>query len=219
MNDSMQTTLTSVCPICYSDTSSSHHIKPRSEGGKDDPRNKVGLCRRCHDIVEMIYGETGMEYSPSLVYHIQREFDLGEPIQKFPRRPKLRHSSPRHKSTYRFRGPVVKREDFPKIGTCVLCGREFERTRSNQATCQRCPAEQDKSPFVILAWTTETYLRDSKKERVYISTRGRLFKIKEGILCSTKYAHIPQRCLRNKTALVAFLESMKIEGARRQYIW
>jgi hypothetical protein len=34
---------------------SDHHLKPRSEGGTDDPDNLVTVCRDCHDIVEGPY--------------------------------------------------------------------------------------------------------------------------------------------------------------------
>lgn len=29
-----------------------HHLTPRAEGGSDDPKNLISLCRPCHDIVE-----------------------------------------------------------------------------------------------------------------------------------------------------------------------
>lgn len=31
---------------------SCHHIQPRSEGGSNNPKNLVTLCRPCHDLVE-----------------------------------------------------------------------------------------------------------------------------------------------------------------------
>ena len=40
------------CPICSNKAVSQHHIKPRAEGGTDDPRNLVWLCKKCHDEVE-----------------------------------------------------------------------------------------------------------------------------------------------------------------------
>lgn len=210
------TVLTGVCPICGEPAVSEHHIKPRDVGGSDEPRNKVWLCARCHNIVEMIYDETGVEYNPALVNAIQREFGLGEPTRKFPRRPKLKYSLPKRRSAYYFRDARVKREDFPKVGTCARCGREFERTRSNQAICQRCLAEQhltkwDKPSFVVLTWTTITYLSDTKKERIYVSTNGDVYRVKEGILHFTNYARIPRRYLKDKIDLVTFLKSMGIE--------
>lgn len=64
------------CPICDEYANSPHHIKPVEVGGSDEPRNKVLLCKRCHDIVEMIYNETGIEYCPTLVHYLHREFDF-----------------------------------------------------------------------------------------------------------------------------------------------
>lgn len=63
------------CPICGKEASSIHHIKPLRAGGKDIPVNRVMLCRSCHDIVEAIYDETGMEYCPALAYHLRLELD------------------------------------------------------------------------------------------------------------------------------------------------
>lgn len=41
------------CFCCGSGTRlSNHHIEPRDEGGSDSHRNKVTLCRTCHDEVE-----------------------------------------------------------------------------------------------------------------------------------------------------------------------
>ena len=49
------------CPLCDKEASSPHHIKPRSEGGTDDERNLVWLCKSCHDRVE------GLEFTPDLI--------------------------------------------------------------------------------------------------------------------------------------------------------
>jgi len=55
------------CPICDGEANSPHHIKPRSEGGGDEPRNIAWLCRRCHDLIE------GQTLSPYLIEKMRRE--------------------------------------------------------------------------------------------------------------------------------------------------
>ena len=49
------------CPLCDKEADSQHHIKPRSEGGSNEPRNLVWLCKACHNNVE------GREFTPSLI--------------------------------------------------------------------------------------------------------------------------------------------------------
>lgn len=164
MSDSIQTVLTSICPICHSGADSLHHIRPLSAGGTDEPRNKVWLCRRCHDIAETIYDETGMEYCPALVYHIRREFKLGGPV----REPSMRrkHDSLKHRRpAFRFQEVRTeetgypRRNDYPKTGTCAFCGREFERTKSNQAICQDCIRKNGKKSLAVLGWSIKADLK------------------------------------------------------------
>lgn len=63
------------CPICSSmGASSPHHIRPSSDGGSDNHRNKVLLCKGCHDIVEDIYRRTGVELSPDMIALIRLEY-------------------------------------------------------------------------------------------------------------------------------------------------
>jgi len=41
------------CFICCSRQElSAHHIKPRDLGGKDEERNLITLCKKCHDYIE-----------------------------------------------------------------------------------------------------------------------------------------------------------------------
>lgn len=68
-----------VCPICGNEVDGQHHIIPRSEGGDERQRNKVGLCNCCHDIVEEIYQEEGLGYSPMLVERIRRILGIDIP--------------------------------------------------------------------------------------------------------------------------------------------
>jgi len=64
-----------VCPICLvNKANSDHHIMPKSAGGSDSPRNKVRLCKSCHDIVESLYDEFGLLYSPDLVTKIRLNY-------------------------------------------------------------------------------------------------------------------------------------------------
>lgn len=158
--------LVEACPICGEPVVSEHHIKPRSAGGSDEPRNKVWLCHSCHDIVEMIYTETGLEYSPALISHIRRAFNLGRSVRGFYTRQKHRPPERKRAVPY-FREPRVKKEDFPKIGTCAFCGNRFERTKSSQAVCQVCVRKNGEKPPVAQSQSTMT--RKNKKSRDALS--------------------------------------------------
>jgi len=62
-----------ICPVCLVNLAAGkHHIKPLSQGGLDTPKNKVGLCLNCHNIVEA-YADNCIYYSPDLVRKIQLE--------------------------------------------------------------------------------------------------------------------------------------------------
>ena len=41
------------CYCCQNPIDDYHHIKPRHEGGSDDPDNKVGVCENCHDKIHL----------------------------------------------------------------------------------------------------------------------------------------------------------------------
>lgn len=63
------------CPICNTRrATSTHHIKPRDSGGSDDHRNKVTICRPCHNIVEEIHDNTGAELSLQVIELIRLEY-------------------------------------------------------------------------------------------------------------------------------------------------
>lgn len=65
------------CPVCRSKLAvSSHHVKPRAEGGGNSHRSKVSLCVQCHNIVEDIYDHTGIEYSPALAAQIHLVYSI-----------------------------------------------------------------------------------------------------------------------------------------------
>ncbi|KKK71215.1 hypothetical protein LCGC14_2916170 [marine sediment metagenome] len=73
------------CLICtVRRTTSTHHIKPRDNGGSNKRRNKIMLCRPCHDIVEEIYNRTGTELSPQVIKLIKLEygFPMGDIDEK-----------------------------------------------------------------------------------------------------------------------------------------
>ena len=37
------------CEVCGRKATEIHHIKYKSRGGKDEIRNMMAICRRCHD--------------------------------------------------------------------------------------------------------------------------------------------------------------------------
>jgi len=70
-------TINSYCPVCRANLAiSPHHIIPVADGGSDDRKNKIYLCKRCHDIVEEIYDTHGVCYSPWLVNTIKKQYDF-----------------------------------------------------------------------------------------------------------------------------------------------
>lgn len=66
-----------ICPICsIRRATSTHHIKPTNDGGSDNHKNKVTLCKLCHDIVEEVYSNTGLELSSQVVKLIKLEYNF-----------------------------------------------------------------------------------------------------------------------------------------------
>ena len=61
----------SLCPCCrIRKADSEHHIIPRSSGGEDTIRNKIKLCRKCHDYVELktdAFMKSGLSYNIDLL--------------------------------------------------------------------------------------------------------------------------------------------------------
>ena len=118
------------CPICSKDADSSHHIKPLADGGDDCQRNKVLLCRSCHNLIEQIYGETGMMFCPALVQIIQIKYD-------FP----LTHQFKRvcHRKILKGSQPKSKTHQYSDAFTvCNRCGIGFYRDDTRQIYCDLC---------------------------------------------------------------------------------
>lgn len=44
-----------LCVLCGALAVDVHHVKFRSQGGKDDVRNCVCLCRKCHDMAHGLH--------------------------------------------------------------------------------------------------------------------------------------------------------------------
>ncbi len=66
-----------LCPLCDKPAVSPHHIKPRSQGGTDDPRNIVMLCKSCHDEVE------GQNFTPDLISNKRRQNVTGASKEEY----------------------------------------------------------------------------------------------------------------------------------------
>ncbi len=115
-----------ICPICGCEAGTTHHIKPRASGGSDSPKNKVRLCRRCHDIVEKIYDETGLMYSPWLATYIRLMYDL------VPTYRAGRGKTPEEKHN------LDKRYTSDRIELCHCCGHKFVRPKPDDKLCPKC---------------------------------------------------------------------------------
>lgn len=129
-----------VCPICGENVANSdHHVNPRSNGGTNASRNRVRLCKRCHDIVEEICDRTGLEYSSGLVVLIQLEYNFAP--QTRPAEPFKPEGERIRRKIVRFKSPHPKPnqpEDNLPLGTCARCGDKYQPTRHSQALCQTC---------------------------------------------------------------------------------
>ena len=64
------------CPVCGELADSPHHAKPRSAGGTDEPRNIEWLCKHCHDYIEQIQEERGVELSPDLIDEMEHKLKI-----------------------------------------------------------------------------------------------------------------------------------------------
>ncbi len=160
-----------VCPVCReSPVTGKHHIKPVSEGGADIPKNKVGLCKRCHDIVEDLHNRTGMEYSFGLARFIRLEFGFphymveatvqGEYVVN--QRPKTL----RLKETPQ---PKQQGTELP-IRTCARCGDRFQPSKFFHAICQRC------DPTLPTCAVSEERARVREKKRYFSKLRKSLLR-------------------------------------------
>lgn len=121
------------CPLCGGYANSPHHIKPLADRGMDEDRNKVLLCKRCHDIVEAIYQDSGLEYCPALVRTLQREFGWRLNV-----------------SDYRYKTITIKKGEEKKhikplsydpnaYTVCNNCGIRFYRgKKTGQLFCNEC---------------------------------------------------------------------------------
>lgn len=114
------------CPICTGYANSKHHIKPLRAGGTDEPRNRVRLCEPCHDIVELIYDEYGIEYSPALVHTIRREFNITYNMYS--------------RKTLAVKRKVKQAKEYQPSDKrlCKYCGKRFKPKQDGQVLCGRC---------------------------------------------------------------------------------
>ena len=126
------------CPVCKENLAiSPHHVKPRAEGGTDSPRNIVKLCKRCHDIIEEIYSQTGIRYSSKLIKLVRLRFE-------FTNRPQTRVQQVvevvRRTPAYRFvqhRSP----KPVPTPVTCPRCGKRHLPKKYSTVLCMECSGE------------------------------------------------------------------------------
>lgn len=71
------------CPGCFTrEANSKHHIKPRSQGGTDDNRNTRLLCKECHDVVEEMQEEAGLELCPELLRQLHEKLHTKLEVSK-----------------------------------------------------------------------------------------------------------------------------------------
>lgn len=116
---------------------SPHHITPRAEGGGDDRKNIVDLCRRCHNIVEEIYSETGMKYSPDLIRLIRLKFKFIATQQVSVEQV---DGVEERRQVFKFR-QTQNQKLPPTVVTCPMCGTEHLPKKFSVALCMVCSGE------------------------------------------------------------------------------
>lgn len=186
-----------LCPVCrVRPAISPHHIKPVAEGGTDDKKNIVDLCKRCHDIAEEIYDRTGMKYSPSLVRLIRLKF-------KFTAGPRAEVA---HVSNTRQPGPKFKfrqlrgREPSPTPVVCPNCGVRHLPKKFSVALCMECSGENARNDkkagketdktITLVNWTLSNHVvLASSNKRIYIDTNGRVYTMSKNGLFLQPYRY------------------------------
>ena len=190
------------CPICgLRPAMSPHHIIPRSEGGTDDPKNIVHLCKVCHDIVEEIYNSTGLTYSPCLINAIRREFN-------FTSREHATLEVVTDKKPISVSRSLIKQEKTEKVkiegamDISIRCPYCKEYHFPNKKGVVRCPKYNAKTGNIVLtSWSLESHAYLGQK-RVYASTTGQLYTIEDNVL----YHYIHNRSIAKPKTLEEFLE-------------
>lgn len=114
------------CPICSGPGATSpHHIQPTSDGGNNTRRNKILLCKRCHDIVEDIYNTTGTKLSPDLIILIRLEYKFPDitSVDVSIRESSLHYAARNlYRRSVRRRFPDAKKGiDVPATGVALRC--------------------------------------------------------------------------------------------------
>ena len=128
------------CPICtIRRATSTHHVKPRDSGGSNKRRNKIMLCRPCHDIAEEVYNNTGAELSPQTIRLIKLEygFPVGD-IEKDIDGSMLTTSLYNIRRKYRRKlAKEEKNKDIPvgTVVTCPICGKLHNLERNGIIRC------------------------------------------------------------------------------------
>jgi len=127
------------CPICTIRRATSiHHIKPRDSGGSNNHKNKVMLCKPCHDIVEEVYNNTGAELSPRVIELIRVKYSFPvRDIDKDISRSILTTSLYRMRRKYKFAKEKNTRTAVPDSVAmrCPYCGKWHYPNRNGFIIC------------------------------------------------------------------------------------
>jgi hypothetical protein len=127
----------SYCPICGDLANSTHHIKPRAEGGSSRSINRVKLCKRCHNIVEELT-DKGLVYSPALISYIRIDYDIS--ITKRERTVQLKRYIKTRKPK---QSPTTYRQE------CSLCKKEYYKSRIQRFCSSTCSILYFKLQYAI----------------------------------------------------------------------
>lgn len=110
-----------ICPVCGKRPANSpHHSRPRAEGGTDGDKNEIWLCETCHNVVEWVQEQMGLEYCPTVVREARRMLGLYEDRYHIPERGSRGGKHPKHRfydltafSSYLGHGTFKERPKLP----------------------------------------------------------------------------------------------------------
>lgn len=153
------------CPICSTNRAvSPHHIRPREDRGSDGRKNKILLCKSCHNIVEDLFSRTGKMLSPQMIESIRLEYS-------FPDSPSVSLSVSRsslyytvHKTTRNRKRRIRFAEEKSKITSggialrCPYCGKWHYPEKSGRVICPVIKSRQPTSTQHKPDPTTAEYL-------------------------------------------------------------
>ena len=122
-----------------------HHIIPRAKGGETELYNLIGLCVKCHDIVEL------KELNREDIINYLQKYSLNDydeyirPIKKSYFMPEVDNQM-----EYKYPKEIILHEKYNFQATCPKCGSKdiyMAKLRINELHCHKCSYIGKKEEF------------------------------------------------------------------------